>query len=464
MRIRLAVAVLAAAFAFGAPASAEDAPFKPQEFSLENGLQVVVIPDRRAPVVTQMVWYRIGSADEPRGKTGIAHFLEHLMFRGTPAMPDGEFSRTVAKNGGQDNAFTSYDYTAYHQRVAADRLGLVMEMEADRMANLGITDEVTTPERGVILEERDSRTDNNPEALFFERLYTAFYAAHPYRNPVIGWETDMAGLTTEDAMDFYRRYYAPNNAILVVAGDVTVERVRELAEATYGRLPRRETVARLRTPEPPPLGPRRFSMVDGRVGNPVLTRLYLAPGYAQAQGNEAYALELAAQILGGGDTSRFSRVLVKERKLASSASAWYEGDGVDARAIGVYAIPMPGVPVADLEAAVDAEIARFVAEGPTEDELARAKSVMTANAIYARDSQEGLANYYGAGLAIGRSLADLEAWPDRIAATTADEVKSAAAAYLRIERSATGVLEPDPNADGPVVAPSGGPPSGATER
>jgi len=339
----------------------------------------------------------------------------------------------------------------------------VMEMEADRMVNLGLTEEVVTPERKVILEERDSRTDTNPQALFFEQLYASLYVAHPYRNPVIGWESDMQGLGLEDAIDLYGKKYAPNNAILVVAGDVTAEGVRTLADEIYGAIPRRETYPRRRTPEPPPIAARRVTMTDARAGNPVFARLYLAPSYSTAEGREAYALELFAAILGGGETSRLNQALVKDRQIASSASAWYDGDGLEDRMVGLFGVPMPGTSLADLEAAMTAELEKLAKDGPAPDELERAKTVLRANAIYAQDSQEGLANYYGAGVTLGRPLDELVAWPDRIADVTAEDIKAAAAKYLTMERSVSGTLEPEAASDGvPQPAPAG-PPSGGVQ-
>jgi zinc protease len=434
---------LAAAFLV-APAAAEDDAFKAHEFSLANGMQVVVIPDHRAPVVTHQVWFRTGSTDDPRDAGGIAHFFEHLMFRGTPKVPDQQFDAIVTRNGGQNNANTSYDRTVYYERVAKDRLGLMMELDADRMANLIIDDATVTSERQVILEERNQRTDNNPESLFWEQMQAALFVAHPYGIPVIGWRSEIEGLTTEEARSFYDAHYGPNNAILVVAGDVTVDEVKALAEQYYGPLPARTLVPRVRPQEPPPLAARRVAMRDPRVAVPAFARFYLAPSYTSAKDGEAYALQVMAYVLAGsGDTSRLGLALVKGSKIATSISSWYDGDGLDDRMVGLYGQPADGKSAAELEAAVDAELAKFLAEGPSEDEIARAKSVLVANAIYARDSQEGMANYYGEGLAEGLTVADLDAWADRIQAVTADQVKAVAAKYLTPARSVTGILEPE---------------------
>lgn len=454
---RLSSAALVTVF-LAAPAAAEDEQFKPQEFSLANGMQVVVIPDHRAPVVTHMVWYKTGSADEPQNAGGIAHFFEHLMFRGTPKHPDGEFDALVSRNGGEHNANTSYDRTVYYQRVAKDRLDLVMGLEADRMQNLIIDDNTVPSERQVILEERNQRTDSNPESLFYEQIFAALYLANPYQNPIIGWRSEIENLTTEEARDFYDKHYGPNNAILVVAGDVTVDEVKTLAEKNYGPVKARQTVPRLRPVEPPPIAARRVEMKDKRVAVPTLTRVWLAPSYKSAKGTDAYALQVMSYILGGaGDSSRLGLALVKRDKISSSVSFFYDGDGIDDRYIGVYALAADGEQLTDVEKAIDAELQKFLTEGPTQDELNRAKAVLVANATYARDSQEGQANYFGEGLTFGLTLADLEAWPDRINAVTLDEVKNVAATYLKPARSVTGMLEPDgtPGATPPQGAPEG---------
>ncbi len=441
--------------ALAAPALADDEAFKAHEFSLKNGMQVVVIPDHRAPVVTHQIWFKTGSADDPRDAGGIAHFFEHLMFRGTPKVPDQQFDAIISRNGGDNNANTYYDRTVYYERIAADRLGLVMELDADRMENLIISDQTVPSERNVILEERNQRTDNSPDAKFWEQMYSALYLAHPYGIPVIGWRSEIEGLTLEEAQAFYKANYGPNNAILVVSGDVTVAQVKDLAEKYYGPLKARDLSKRVRPQEPPPIAARRVAMKDPQVGVPTLARLYLAPSYTSQKDDEAYALAVMSFILGGsGDTSRLGLALTKRDKIVTSVSTWYDGDGIDDRNIGVYAQPAEGETLAAVEAAIDNEIAKFVAEGPTAEELTRAKAVLVANAIYAKDSAEGMANYYGEGLAYGLTLADLDAWPQRIDAVTAEQVKAVAAKYFKPERSVTGTLEPEgKGGDAPPATP-----------
>ena len=410
------------------------------QFELKNGLKVMVIPDHRTPVVTHMVWYQVGSADEQPGKSGIAHFLEHLMFKGTEKNPPGKFSAEVARLGGQENAFTSQDYTAYYQRVAKEHLEKVMAFEADRMTGLKLSDEVVLPERDVVLEERRMRTDNDPGARLGEALQAATYVNHPYQHPIIGWEHEIKGLNREDALAFYRRFYAPNNAVLVVAGDVDPKQVLALAEKTYGKVARADTPPRNRPQEPEPQAHRRVSLADPRVAQPSLQRTYLVPSYRTAKPGEAEALDVAAQILGGGQTGRLYRTLVVDKGLAAGAGAWYQSTAYDATRFGVSASPRPGVSLETLEQAVDEAVAKLAAEGPDELELARAKTRMTADAIYARDNQATLARIYGAAWATGISVDDVNQWPDRIKAVTAADVKSAMQRYLDVNRAVTGYL------------------------
>ena len=423
-------------------AAAVETKWQPQSFELDNGMQVVVLPDHRAPVVTHMVWYRVGAADEPPGKSGIAHFLEHLMFRGSKNIPPGEFSKIVARNGGQDNAFTSQDYTGYFQRVAVDRLPMVMQLEADRMQGLQLTDKVVLPERDVILEERRSRTDNKPQALLTEQVSAALFLAHPYRIPIIGWEHEMRQLNREDALEFYKQYYAPDNAILIVAGDVTVEDVRPLAEEFYGVLVPQNIEARRRPSEPPAVAPRRITYVDARVQQPSFRRAYVAPSYATSEDNTAEALDLLTQILGSGPTSRFYKSLVIEQELASDASCWYSGTALDYGRIGFYAEPRPGVTLEQIEAAIDAEIAAFLEEEVTDEELERAKFNIVSSFVYARDSQQSMAHLFGTALTTGSTIQDVIDYPDRIKRVTAKEIQAAGRALFESPSQVTAYLLP----------------------
>lgn len=410
-------------------------------FKLENGMEVVVIPDRRAPVVTHMVWYRVGAADEPPSQSGVAHFFEHLMFKGTDKLAAGEFSKIVARNGGQDNAFTSQDYTGYYQRVASDRLALVMEMEANRMINLKLTPEEVLPERDVVLEERRSRVDNNPGSRLNEQMNAAFYLSHPYGNPVIGWEHEIQQLNREEAIAFYRLYYSPNNAILIVAGDIDEQEVRTLAEKFYGPIPPQPNLKpRSRPQEPPHQAARRVILRDARVESPRFRRMYLTPSYATAEPGEGAALEVLAQILGGGTTSRLYRQLVVEQKVAILAGAWFSGDFLDSGSFGLYGAPAPGTDEMVLEASMEAAITKIIESGVTGEELADAKNLLIADTIYAIDSQSQLARIFGVALTSGQTVQDVQQWPERIEKVTLEQVQAVAAKYLRIERSVTGLL------------------------
>jgi zinc protease len=414
------------------------------DFTLANGLQVVVIPDHRTPVITHMIWYKVGSADEPAGRSGIAHFLEHLMFKGTEKNPAGRFSQTLATIGGQENAFTTTDYTGYFQRVAREHLATVMEFEADRMTGLVLTDANVLPERDVVLEEQNMRVANSPEARLGEQMSAALYLNHPYGKPVIGWRQEIEKLNRTDALDFYKRFYTPNNAVVVIAGDVTVDKVKPLAEKTYGAVTRRaETGPRVRPQEPAPAAVRQVTLADPRVAQPSVQRSYLVPSYATAKRSEAEALDVLSHILGNGSNSRLYRQLVEEKRIASNAGGWYSGTALDATRFGVYATPQPGVTFATVEAALDRVIADVVASGVTAEELERVKTRMIADAVYAQDNQASLARWYGTALMTGSTVEDVRTWPDRIRAVTAGAVQEAARAWLDKRRSVTGYLVKD---------------------
>jgi len=365
------------------------------------------------------------------------------MFKGTKTVKPGEFSRTIARIGGRENAFTSYDYTAYYQRVAAHELETVMRLEADRMQNLVLTDEVVLPERDVVLEERRSRTDNSPKAQLREQTQRALYLNHPYGRPVIGWMSEIKALTTDKAMAFYRKHYAPNNAMLLVAGDVTVDKVRALAEKYYGPIPRRAVPARVRPKEPPHRAARRVALESPRVRLPSWSRTYLAPSYATSENGEAYALEVLSQVLGGGTTSRLYRRLVVERGIAASAGAWYSGDGLDYGEFGVFAAPKAGGSIEEVEKAFLEELELAVREGFKPEDIERAKKLIAAQAIYARDGLRAGPNAIGQSFTQGQTVDDVESWPERISAVTADQVMAAARSVLARRQSVTGLLLPE---------------------
>jgi zinc protease len=427
-------------------ATAVQADPKPEigHFTLANGLEVVVVPDRRAPVVTHMVWYKVGAADETPGKSGLAHFLEHLMFKGTANNPVGRFSQTVAFVGGQENAFTTQDYTGYFQRVSRENLKTMMEFEADRMTGLVLTDAAVTPELKVVLEEYNQRVANNPRARLSEQIDAALYLNHPYGKPVIGWRHEIEKLNRDDALAFYRRFYTPNNAVLIIAGDVTTDEIRTLAEATYGKVPKIAEIApRHRPQEPTPAAQRHVTLADARVELPSVHRAYLVPSSTTAKAGESEALEVLSFILGHGTTSRLYRTLVVDRELAVGAGGWYSGTALDATQFGMYGSPKPGVTLEQLENAIDAVVDEVIAKGVTAEEVDLAKNRLIADAVYAQDNQATMARWYGAALTTGSTVESVQSWPDRIRAVTADAVNAAAKTWLDKRRSVTGYLIKD---------------------
>lgn len=410
-------------------------------FTLENGLRLVVIEDHRAPAVVHMVWYPVGAADEPPGKSGIAHFLEHLMFKGTEAFGPGELSRLVEAQGGSDNAFTSWDYTAYFQSVAADRLGLMMQLEADRMRNLRLTEEDVATEREVILEERAQRTETSPGALLTEERRAAQYLNHGYGIPIIGWRHEIAGLNREDALAFYRAHYAPDNAIVVVAGDVEPEAVHRMAQLFYGPLTPSGVAPPPRPGEPPQRAERRLVLEDARVAQPYMLRTYLAPERDPGDQHTAAALTYLAEILGGeGATSVLGQALQFEARTAVYTSAFYDGLSRDDSTFGLVVVPAEGVSLTQAEEALDAVLARFLAEGPEAEAFESVKTRLRASEIYARDSLQGQAQRYGMALASGLSIEDVQAWPEVLQAVTPDDVMQAAREVFDRRRSVTGWL------------------------
>jgi zinc protease len=410
-------------------------------FTLANGLEVVVVPDHRAPVVTHMIWYKVGAADETPGKSGLAHFLEHLMFKGTAQNPGNRFSLAVAAIGGQENAFTSSDYTGFFERVPREYLKEMMAFEADRITGLVLTDEVVRPELDVVLEEQNMRVANNPNGRLSEQMDAALYLNHPYGRPVIGWRPEIERLTREDALAFYRRFYTPNNAVVVVAGDVTADEVKADAEATYGQIAVRTEVApRMRPKEPVQEAPRTVTLADPRVEQPSVSRIYLVPSRTTAKPGESEALEVLAHILGSGANSRLYRRLVVEQGLAINAGAYYSGTALDYGKFGVYAAPTPGKSLPQVEAALDAVLTGVTERGITADELEMAKNRLIADAVYAEDNQAALARWYGAALATGETVDMVRDWPEAIRAVTADAVLNAARTWLNSRASVTGYL------------------------
>jgi len=401
------------------------------QFALANGMQVLVIPDHRAPVATQMLWFRVGAVDDPPGVSGLAHFFEHMMFRGTKTVPDDAFSQTIAKNGGETNAFTDHDYTAFYEQIAKDRLPLAMKLEADRLANLDLSDSHVGPERDVVLEERRMRVDNEPQSLMNEQMRAALHLSHPYGRPVIGWSDEVRRIDRVTSQDFYDHHYSPNNAILVVAGDVTPEEVRKMAQDAYGNVAARELSPRAEFTEPPRLAETRMTIMRADARVPLLSRLYRVPSYAQGAPGQAEGLETYAQLLGGDQTSILYRVLVEQKKLATDAGASYDGNVRDAGEFSVYAVPRPGVSLEALEKAVDQVLAVNALALPRDNDLARAKTELIASVTYRRDSQFALASAYGQALVIGLTVDDVNKWPARIRGVSAEGVRKAAGSLSR---------------------------------
>jgi zinc protease len=445
--VTMAVSIRPAAIAVGLclvlAAEAHAAVFSPESFTLDNGLQVVVIPNHRTPVVNHTIYYRVGAMDEPPSKSGLAHFLEHLMFKGTDKLKPGEFSAIVARNGGQENAFTSQDYTGYYQTVAVDRLEKMMEIEADRMTHLVLTDEEIEPERNVVLEERGSRVENSPNGKLRELIGTTLFMNHPYRIPIIGWEHEIRALTRADMMAFYRTWYAPNNAVLVLSGDVTAAEVRPMVEKYYGKIPARALPARLDWKEPPQTADRRIVLKHKQVQQPTWSRRMIAPSYKTGPEADTYALQVLAEILGGGPTSRLYRSLAVEQRTAASVGAWYDPDARGPGTFGLYGSPRDGHDVGDIEKLIEAELAKLLKEGVTGAEVTQAIQRLKDAAVFARDSIDAPSRIVGSALAVGRTIADVESWPDRIGEVTVDSVNKATKALLVNKGTVTAILLPE---------------------
>ncbi|MBF9058931.1 insulinase family protein [Rhodobacterales bacterium HKCCSP123] len=445
---RLALALGLTLTPFVAQAAGEVA-----EFMLDNGMQVVVIEDHRTPAVTHMVWYRTGAADEPPGQSGIAHFVEHLMFKATDDLASGEFSATVEANGGSDNAFTSWDYTGYIQRVAADRLGLMMQMEADRMRDLVFDPVEVATERSVIIEERAQRTDSSPGALFNEQMAAAFYLNHPYGIPIVGWRHEIEALTLENARAFYDTWYHPNNAILIVAGDVTPEEVLTLAQEHYGPIPASDNLPpRMRPTEPPHIADRRIHFEDERVATPYVSIRMLAPVREPGDQAEAAALVYLSELLGGsGQTSLMGRRLQIEEERSLFVGTFYDATSVDPSGFSMVNAPVPGVSLEEAEDDLWRMVETFLEEGIDPGHFARIQFQIEAGEIYEEDDTQGLARSYGMQLTTGLSVADAEAWTEVLAAVTPEDVMAAARRLFDDPSTVTGYLmrppEPDTEAD-----------------
>lgn len=425
------------------------------ETILPNGLKIIVRQDTRAPTVAHMVWYRAGSIDEVNGTTGVAHVLEHMMFKGTKALKAGEFSRRVAAAGGRENAFTSRDYTAYFQQVHKSRLELVMRLEADRMANLRLTDDEFAKEIKVVMEERRLRTDDQPRALLHETLMASAFKASPYRTPVIGWMRDLETMKGEDARNWYRAWYAPNNAVLIVTGDADPQEVVRLARKYYGPLPRRALAERKAQDEPVQAGIRRVT-VKAPAEQPYLVMAWRAPRLVDVERDlDPYALEVLAGILDGHEGARLSRGLVRASRVAAQAGAGYDATSRGPGLFTLEGIPAAGRSVEELETALRGEIERVVRDGVNEDELARVKAQVIAAQVYKRDSIFGQAMEIAQFEMSGLSHRSIDRVLERLRGITAEEVRAVAQRYFNDDSLTVATLSPLPLAARPREAPRG---------
>jgi zinc protease len=449
MQKKINIAIALVAIFFSSPLNAEQAP-NISSFTLDNGLEVIVIPNHRVPAVNHTLWFKIGAADDPSGKSGLAHFHEHVMFLGTAKYKSGEYSSIVSRSGGEHNAFTGYDATAYFINISKENLPLAMEMEADRMNDLSASDSDIEKEKQVIIEERRMRIDNNPDALLSEQVNAALFRNHPYHWPSIGWQHEMNGLTRQDVIDFHKKWYHPNNAILIIGGDVTAEEVRPLAEKYYGKIPRAEVPQRIWNDEPPQRGERRITMHHPQVTQPEISRTYATVSLGYGKKDEALPLFILAQVLGGGKTSRLYHSLVTEQKLASAVSVDYNGFSRGPGEFSIDIVPEQGIDPAKLEAAADMQIADFLKNGLTAEELERAKTLLKAETIYARDGLSGIANIMGWIRMIGLDTDYFSNWPKLIDKITAQQVMDAAKDTLKREQCVTALLLPPNEAPKPV--------------
>jgi len=428
-----------------------------QETTLENGLKIIVKEDHRAPVVVSQIWYKVGASDEPDGLTGISHVLEHMMFKGTSAHKNGEFSRIIAENGGRENAFTGTDYTAYFQQLEKSRLPIAFELEADRMRNLVLDDEEFAKELRVVMEERRLRTDDQPEALAYEHFMATAYTTHPYKNPVIGWMRDLENLTTKDLRDWYQRWYVPNNATLVVVGDVEPREVIALARQYFGPVPKRK-LKRTRVPLEPPQKEIRRSRISAPAQVPTLFMGYHVPAFSLRSDDwEPYALMVLNGVLDGGGSARIERELVRNQQIASSAGAGYSPTARHPVLFLLSATPSRGRTLMELEAAIREQIRRVQEDAIAPGELDRVKAQVAASNVFTRDSVFYQAMQMGMLETVGLEWQMLDHSVDRLRAVTAAQVQAVAKKYLTDANLTVTALDPQPGKAKPRAAtPSGG--------
>jgi len=420
------------------PVESKEKIFNAKTFKLENGMEIVVVENHRAPVVTHMVWYKVGRADEPTGKSGMAHFLEHLLFKGQKSkefgdLAPGEFSKIIRSLGGQDNAFTSQDYTAFFQSIASDQLETVMKMEAGRMRGLDMNEKDFAAENKVILEERRQRTDNDPRAQLSEQLDSVLFPNHPYGTPVIGWADEIAALKWSDVQAFYLSHYAPNNALLIVSGDVKAQDVFDMAKNIYGKIQPIEIKPRSRIVSPPFTAKTLITLEHAVIKEPSFVRTYRVPSYRQNK-DESLSLDIIQEIMGGGPSSRLYKSLVVEQKIATSVSMSYQSAVYDDGTLEISATPASGKTIEDVKAAIDEQLNLLIKDGVSDAELKDAVTRMQDSAVYARDSLSGPAMILGYNLVTGTPLEDIEHWPDLIAQIKKDRIQSVSDKYINPEK------------------------------
>ena len=421
------------------------------EKTLKNGLKVIVREDRRAPVVVQQIWYRAGSMDENIGTTGIAHVLEHMMFKGTKSVPAGQFSKRIAAAGGRENAFTSSDYTAYFQQLHKSKLPLAMQLESDRMRNLQLSKAEFDKEVQVVMEERRLRTDDEPRALLYEQLMATVYLSHPYRNPVVGWMNDLQALRVSDAQTWYNKWYAPNNAVLVIAGDVNAKEVFTLAQRYYGAIPARTLPSRRNISDPAQVGVKRI-VVKAPAQLPNILMAYHAPTLRDPETEwKPYALQMLAGVLDGNESARLNKALVREQQLASSVSVSYDTISRGPSQFLLEGTPSEGKTVADLEAGLRAQIALLVSDGVSEEELKRVKAQVTASEVYKLDSLFYQAMQIGQLESTGMGYLTIPLMLKKLQAVTAQQVQDVAREFIQDDQLTVAVLDPQPLSGKPAA-------------
>ena len=411
---------------------------------LDNGLKIIVITNKHSPVITHMLWYKVGSADDPIGKSGLAHYLEHLMFKGTKTLKPGEFSQIISQMGGENNAFTSYDYTAYFQRIPSDKLEIVMQMNADLMQNLILTDEVTISERNVILEERSSRNDSRPRALLNEKMRKTLYGQHPYHIPIIGWRHEIETLTTQDAMTFYRQHYTVDNALLVIMGSIDMIKVKSFAQATYGAITSQKTTTRKRDIKQDNHSSDTLYLTDARIDNYMWQRIYKLQKWEDKNIRQMISLELLIKILAQGSTSKLYQKLVKETKTATNITAQIHTSLLDYSEVIIHAMTQSSEHISAMIHHIEQIIMHLKTHSVTDEELSQAKTQLLTETLFAQDRQETVTQIYGTHLILGRDIKSLGEWQQQIESITPTDIKAVARLLLESSKSITALLTPFP--------------------